>query len=97
MRVLARFPALRDRPADSRAVPDGSPPAATIQADDGAHAPPAAARRRPRTGPVAALAILAAIAWSMAAWNDSRRLARSRLERLAQGRTADAAPGTVAR
>jgi len=41
--------------------------------------------RRPTfpMGSVIALAVLAAVVWSFASWNDARRLARSRQDRLA--------------
>lgn len=85
MKVLARIPLLDPSEA--------SPPVA---------APPrveprgSSRRRRHRPFPVASvavLAVLAAMAWSLATWNDARRLHRHRLARTQQS----AATGTVAR
>lgn len=102
MKVLARFPALDTVPATA-CTADGGVDAAAMP--DGAAGRPRVAtetrRRRTRErfpgGSVAVLALMAAIVWSLASWNDACRLERSRQERLAAGRIPAAAPGTVAR
>lgn len=85
MKVLARIPLLDPSEA--------SPPAASAVS-----AEPRPIARRRRGGPfpvasVAVLALLAAMAWSLATWNDARRLQRHRLARTQQAM----ATGTVAR
>lgn len=43
------------------------------------------------------LAVLAVAVWMLASWNDGRRLARARQERMARIQAFEAASGTVAR
>lgn len=98
MKLLARFPALDSDSAASCAVDRE----ATAVRDDAPACPRAAAATRRvggrlPGGSITALAILAAIVWSLASWNDARRLERSRQERLAAGRLPAATQGTVAR
>jgi hypothetical protein len=73
-------------------IPDGSEPAApAVAAADAARRPVVAARPAPRprgavprrtrpwpSWPVAALAVIAVLAWIMATWNDHDRLRRQR-------------------
>lgn len=84
MKVLARIPLLDP----SEASPTAAPPAME----------PRHIRRRRQGRPfpvasVAVLALLAVMAWSLATWNDARRLHRHRLARTQQA----TATGTVAR
>lgn len=87
MKVLARFPLLPAAAGPDGAVCAEERPAAAGQAT--LHpAPVVEPQRRPRRGFPASstmvLATLAAVAWMLAVWNDSLRLARSRRpERLA--------------
>jgi hypothetical protein len=46
---------------------------------------------------VSVLAVLAVVVWMVASWNDGRRLARARQERIARIQAFEAASGTVAR
>jgi hypothetical protein len=41
--------------------------------------------------------VVAALAWSLASWNDGRRAAHDRMERLARSVPVPAATGTVSR
>lgn len=103
MKVLARFPALESAAA-AVCTEDAHVPT-DVQAPDLADHPPSAAtpprrlrvRGRFSGWSVTTLAILAAIVWSLAAWNDARRLEQHRLERLAAGRMPSVDRGTVSR
>lgn len=102
MKVLARIPALE-------AIDAAAIPAAAADVIDSREAPAPrtrsglrrqpARRRRSRfpTASIAALAVLAGIAWSLASWSDARRAERSRLERLARMQPTAAATGTISR
>ena len=108
MKVLARIPAL-----DAAAITVAGPaepcdPDLTGAAEATARATTRATDRRPRgrvrpprsrfpTASVAALAILATVAWSLASWSDAHRAERSRLERLARMEPAASSPGTISR
>ncbi len=97
MKVIARIPALESPTVEASPSPD--PPTQT---------PP-----RPRTTPrrleacasrprfpgvsVSLLAVLALAVWMLASWNDGRRLARARQERIARIQAFEAASETVAR
>lgn len=105
MKVLARIPALDAidaaaiRSADMVEV-DASTPGAV-----GAQGPVPGLRRRPARRPrgrfptasIAALAVLATVAWSLASWNDACRAERSRQERLARLQPAVSSSGTISR
>lgn len=105
VKVIARIPALAPT---AEATPPGVDPVVTptitpeAAAPDGDASPP---RRRTRRhgrshfpiGSVTVLAILAAFAWSMASWNETRRLERARAERIARVQAAQATPGTTSR
>ncbi|MFM8735546.1 MAG: hypothetical protein ACKOC8_10170 [Pirellulales bacterium] len=91
MKVLACIPLL-DSPV---APPEAAAP--TPASTMGADTPRPCVRRRTQAGrfplaSVAILAVLATLAWSLATWNDARRLHRHRLARMQQTTT-----GTVAR
>ena len=101
MKVIARIPALQPVIADGDAL-------VVARADTAAASPasPAATTRRSRrrrTGsrfPVASvtvLAILAGFVWSLASWNESRRLERARADRVARLQGVQSTPGTTAR
>jgi len=108
MKVLARIPALD---AAAITVAGGAEPCApdlTGPAEATARATTTTTDRRPRgrvrpprsrfpTASVAALAILATVAWSLASWSDAHRAERSRLERLARMEPAASSPGTISR
>jgi hypothetical protein len=101
MKVLARFPAL-ESVATTVCAEDARPAMAPGSPDLATDPPPDAAPRRRGRGrfpgwSVTSLAILAAIVWSLAAWNDARRLEQHRLERLAAGRVPAVDRGTVSR
>ena len=111
MKVLARIPAL-DAAAITVAGPaEPCDPDLTGPTDATARSMPTtttATVRRPRarvrpprsrfpTASVAALAILATVAWSLASWSDAHRAERSRLERLARMEPASSSPGTISR
>ena len=106
MKVLARIPALdvaaitiagvAGPPAGEPTGPAEAPmPPATMN-----HGTPRSRVRPPRSRfpstSVVALAVLAAVAWSLASWSDAQRAARSRLERLARLQPV-AAPETISR
>ncbi|MGI9178166.1 MAG: hypothetical protein ACR2IT_09965 [Pirellulales bacterium] len=91
-----------------QAVAQSPPPSeptepAPAAAPQPAASPPASRQRQRRSGPrfplgsVAALAVIAALAWSLASWNDGRRAEHSRLERLARMQSPPTTAGTVAR
>lgn len=94
MRVLARIPELAaEIPAAAPAAKPCRPaPPLTGREPErrGSHGgvcrPRANRRRQPPfpTRPVIALGLLAAFAWSLASWNEFRRVARNRQERLAR-------------
>lgn len=105
VKVIARIPALAPTAeamppgVDSAITPTIAPEAAAPAGDDG---PPRRPRRRTgRTrfpiGSVTVLAILAAFAWSMASWNETRRLERARADRIARVQAVQATPGTTSR
>ena len=104
MKVLARIPALETNAAAFTAAATGeaavSPSAAGMQDES----PCLPASRRTRSvrrgfpsGSVLTLAILAAVAWSLASWNDARRAERGRLERLARTQPAATSTETISR
>lgn len=74
METIARIPNLAPVPAEGPAAPLGQ--AAAPQAG----IPLNAVRRRPPfpTWSVATLAVIAAIAWTLATWHEQERLARQR-------------------
>ncbi|MBM4010060.1 MAG: hypothetical protein FJ286_01580 [Planctomycetes bacterium] len=99
MKVIARIPALEPN-ADP--APRGMDPPATgvddALVDPGRRLP--RRRRSQRQFPIASvtvLALLAAFAWSMVSWNESRRLERARAERVARVQASQAPPGTMSR
>lgn len=103
MKVLARFPAL-ESVATTVCAEDARPAMGPAAPDLAADPPPEDVPfRRPRGRcrfpgwSVTSLAILAAIVWSLAAWNDARRLEQHRLERLAAGRVPAVDRGTISR
>jgi hypothetical protein len=101
MKVIARIP-LVPQPLTVRSSAAGvEEPAAVVTPAPRKRAAPQARRRgaRPRfpAASVTALALLAAVAWSLATWNDARRAERSRLERLARMHAPTATAGTLAR
>jgi len=99
MKVLARFPAL-ESVETTVCADDARPALAPVAADFATDPQPDAAPRRRGRFPgwsITSLAILAAIVWSLAAWNDARRLEQHRLERLAAGRVPAVDRGTVSR
>lgn len=100
MKVLARIPAL-----DAVAIPtpaEGGPSAAAPSRPDAAAEGRSRPRRRRSTGrfptaSIAVLGILAAVAWSLASWNDAHRAERSRLERLARMQVGSPSSETISR
>jgi len=74
METIARIPNLAPVPAEGPAAPreQAAAPHAVI--------PTGAGRRRPSfpTWSVASLAVIAAIAWTLATWHEQERLARQR-------------------
>lgn len=104
MKVLARIPAIDTSAPALTAVAVGEAlesPAATgmPEVSRPRRAPPRARFTRSGfpAGSVLTLAILAAVVWSLASWNDTRRAEHSRLERLARAQPAAAIPGTMSR
>jgi hypothetical protein len=107
MKVLARISALdaaaitiagaAQAPAGERSESPGAAPGPQLAAVE---MRPQVRVRRPRSRfpsvSVAALALLAAIAWSLASWSDAHRAERSRVERLARMQPV-AAPETISR
>lgn len=97
MKVIARIPVL-ESPAVA-AAPALDPP----QQPSPMARPPRRAREAPAPRPrfpgvsVSVLAVLAVAVWMLASWNDGRRLARARQERMARIQAFEAASGTVAR
>jgi hypothetical protein len=97
VKVIARIPAL-----DSQAVE--APPCTDGPAESALRSG-ASPRRREAFGrrpgfPAVSVGLLAAVAvavWMLASWNDGRRLARARQERMARIQAFEAATGTVAR
>jgi hypothetical protein len=104
MKVLARIPAIDTNAPALTAVVVGeaplSPAAAGMpEVSRPRRAPPRARFTRSGfpSGSVLTLAILAAVVWSLASWNDTRRAEHSRLERLARAQPAAAIPETISR
>ena len=106
MKVLARFPTL-DAAAitiagSAAALPadEPLPPAAVTTTTKTSGLRQRTPARRQRSlfpgGSIVALAIVAGIVWTLASWNDARRAARSRAERLARMQSFSS-PGTLAR
>lgn len=97
-------------PTVQQAVAQSPPPSEPTEASPASGPRPAfppspsvSRQRHRRSGPrfplgsVAALAVIAALAWSLASWNDGRRAEHSRLERLARMQSPPTPAGTVAR
>jgi len=108
MKVLARIPALDAAAITVAGAAEPCDPDLTGAAEPTARSTTTATDRRPRgrvrpprsrfpTASVAALAILATVAWSLASWSDAHRAERSRLERLARMEPAASSPGTISR
>jgi hypothetical protein len=108
MKVLARIPALDAAAITVVGAAEPCDPHLTGPAEGTARSTTMAADRRPRarvrpprsrfpTTSVAVLAVLAAVAWSLASWSDAHRAERSRLERLARMEPVTSSPGTVSR
>jgi len=101
MKVLARIPLMP--PAAAPQPPAGAAAGSLEPVMPTARPRSTALRRsrphRPRFPAVSvvALAGVAALAWSLATWNDARRAERSRLERLARMDAPAAAVETMAR
>jgi hypothetical protein len=97
VKVIARIPLL-ESPAVA-AAPALDPPTQRPPRDR----PPRRAREASALRPrfpgvsVSVLAVLAVVVWMLASWNDGRRLARARQERMARIQAFEAASGTVAR
>ena len=97
MKVIARIPSLAPE------APDHRPPCATHDREPIAAPVPRGDARRRRVRPtfpgvsVTVLAVLAAVVWTLASWNDGRRLERARQERIARMQSFQPAPDTVAR
>lgn len=97
MKVIARIPAL-DSPTVAAASPAHPPPQPAIRARTALRRREASASRPRFPGvSVSVLAVLAVVVWMVASWNDGRRLARARQERIARTQAFEAASGTVAR
>ena len=104
MKVLARIPAIDTSAPALTAVVVGealvSPAAAGMpEVSRPRRAPPRAGFIRSGfpVGSVLTLAILAAVVWSLASWNDARRAEHSRLERLARAQPAAGIQETMSR
>jgi len=103
VKVIARIPALDEVVATTRfdvEVPPASTPSPA----------PAVTRSRGSTRPrrgncrsgfpvgsIVVLTLLATFAWSLASWNESRRIERARAERIARVQGVTANPGTIPR
>lgn len=97
MKVIARIPAL-DSPTVAAASPADPPPLPATRSGPRLRRPEASASRPRFPGvSVSLLAVLAVVVWMVASWNDGRRLARARQERIARIQAFEAASGTVAR
>ncbi len=104
MKVLARIPAIDTNAPALTAVAVGEapvPPAAAgmPEVPRPHRAPPRARFTRSGFpfGSVLTLAILAAVVWSLASWNDTRRAEHSRLERLSRTQPAAGIQETMSR
>ena len=104
MNVLARIPAIDTNAPALTAVVVGeaplSPAAAGMpEVSRPRRAPPRARFTRSGfpSGSVLTLAILAAVIWSLASWNDARRAEHSRLERLSRTQPAAGIQETMSR
>ncbi len=104
MKVLARIPAIDTNAPALAGVAVGeaplSPAAAGMPEVSRPHrAPPRARFTRSGFpfGSVLTLAILAAVVWSLASWNDTRRAEHSRLERLSRTQPAAGIQETMSR
>ena len=106
MKVLARIPAI-DAAAIVVAGAAGPPTDERTDPPEGTAGPTTTIEMRPRvhmrrppsrfpSASVAALALLAAVAWSLASWSDAHRAERSRVERLARMQPV-ALPETISR
>jgi hypothetical protein len=96
VKVIARIPAL-DSPTVAAASPADSPQPAARSRTPLRRREASAARPRFPGVSVSVLAVLAVVVWMVASWNDGRRLARARQERMARIQAFEAASGTVAR
>jgi len=97
VKVIARIPALDSPTVEAPSVAD-QPPVAAPRSQPSPRRREAS-RRRPRFPGVSVglLMLLAVAVWMLASWNDGRRLARARQERIARIQAFEAAAGTVAR
>lgn len=103
MKVLARIPEL-----DAAVLPSAGAGGPEVAGSSAVGLGRVATRSHPRSrrrggaGPfpaasIAVLTILAAVAWSLASWNDAHRAERSRLERLARTAPVAASLETISR
>lgn len=92
MKVISRIPAL-----DSPTVAAPPTPIPARPRTSPRHRATSATRPRFPGVSVSLLAVLAVAIWMLASWNDGRRLARARQERMARIQAFEAASGTVAR
>lgn len=103
MKVIARIPALADTAASQpvAARHDHAEEAATKSPSPCRPSGRPARLRQPRsafpTASVSVLAVLAVIVWTLASWNDARRLERTRQERLARFHAPVTTPETFSR
>lgn len=107
MRILATIPALAtgaepggvaSRPDASGALAAPAPPAVVRRPAVGPRRPASRSRRQPLPlRSLAALAALALVAWSLAHWNDARRLRHQKAATLADRPPAAAAEEAVLR
>lgn len=97
MKVIARIPVLESPTVVS--APALAPPTKPVPRPRTSPRAREASARRPRFPgvSVSVLAVLAVAVWMLASWNDGRRLARARQERMARIQAFEAASGTVAR
>jgi len=99
VKVIARIPALHS-PTIQASPPPQAPlptPLPSRPRETSRHRTASAARPRFPAVSVSLLAVLAVVVWMLASWNDGRRLARARQERIARIQAFEAASGTVAR
>ncbi len=104
MKVLARIPAIDTNAPALTAVAVGEAPVPPAAAGMPEVSRPHRAQPRARFtrsgfpfGSVLTLAILAAVVWSLASWNDTRRAEHSRLERLSRTQPAAGIQETMSR
>lgn len=97
MKVIARIPALESPTVEASPPPDS--PTQTPPRPRTIRRRLEACGSRPRFPGVSVslLAVLAVAVWMLASWNDGRRLARARQERIARIQAFESASETVAR